>query len=173
MLAKQRANKDQTGNLPWTCLSWTCKLENLLRLCLALGLRTCLDPDLNLSQTWTCHGIGLGLSLGNLPLACLSWTCKLKNLPHSCFALALRTCLVFLDPGLNLSQTWTCHGLELGLSLEAWTWGLGNLPLACLCWTCTVCLGSTIFFLFSFFMPGLACYQKVWVSDFYCPKVSL
>ena len=29
------------------------------------------------------------------------------------------------------------------------------------------------FFLFSFFMPDLACYQKVWVRDFYCPKMSL
>ena len=38
----------------------------------------------------------------------------------------------------------------------------------------TVCLGSTnIFFLFSFFMPDVACYQKAWVRDFYCPKMSL
>ena len=29
------------------------------------------------------------------------------------------------------------------------------------------------FFLFSFFMPGLACYQKVWMRAFYCPKMSL
>ena len=37
----------------------------------------------------------------------------------------------------------------------------------------TVCLGSTNnFFLFSFFMPDLACYQKVWVRAFYCPKMS-
>ena len=30
-----------------------------------------------------------------------------------------------------------------------------------------------IFFLFSFFMPDLACYQKVWVRALYCPKMSL
>ena len=40
---------------------------------------------------------------------------------------------------------------------------------------CTVCLGWTklIFFLFSFFMPDLACYWKVWLRAFYCLKTSL
>ena len=38
----------------------------------------------------------------------------------------------------------------------------------------TVCLGSrNIFFSISFFMPCLACYWKVRVRDFYCPKMSL
>ena len=38
----------------------------------------------------------------------------------------------------------------------------------------TVCLGSTNnFFLFSFFMPDLACCWKVWVRAFYSPKMSL
>ena len=30
-----------------------------------------------------------------------------------------------------------------------------------------------IFFPFSFFMPDLACHQKVWVRALYCPKMSL
>ena len=29
------------------------------------------------------------------------------------------------------------------------------------------------FFYFHFYMPGLACYQKVWVRALYCPKMSL
>ena len=33
--------------------------------------------------------------------------------------------------------------------------------------------GVNLFFLFSFFMPDLACYQKVRVGAFYCPKMSL
>ena len=37
----------------------------------------------------------------------------------------------------------------------------------------TVCLGSTNIFSIFMFMPGLACYQKVWVSALYCPKMSL
>ena len=38
----------------------------------------------------------------------------------------------------------------------------------------TVCLGSTnFFFYFLFFMPDLACYQKVWVRAFYCQTMSL
>ena len=32
---------------------------------------------------------------------------------------------------------------------------------------------NKIIFLFSFFMPDLACYWKVWVRAFYCPKMSL
>ena len=30
-----------------------------------------------------------------------------------------------------------------------------------------------LFFSIFIFMPDLACYQKVWVRDFYCPKMSL
>ena len=37
----------------------------------------------------------------------------------------------------------------------------------------TVCLGSTNVFSIFIFMPDLACYRKVWIGAFYCPKTSL
>ena len=46
------------------------------------------------------------------------------------------------------------HTANLQPILSVWVWGQD-------------------FFLFSFFMPYLACYQKVWVKAFYCPKMSL
>ena len=38
---------------------------------------------------------------------------------------------------------------------------------------CPFALNKIIILLFSFFVPDFACYLKVWVRDFYCPKMSL